>query len=148
MSKGAKCSVDDLLNLFSEVLSASDVLSAKLMAQVSAAITRERLKMRMNQKDFAGYLGVTQSEISRWEHGDYNFSLKKISEIAATLDMDIDIRFTKMSIKKALDSESICAYTGGTTFVCPSISTTQFKYSGTQSYKSKKEDYSNASICK
>lgn len=148
MSKEAKCNIDDLLDLFSEVLSASDILSSKLMAQVSTAITKERLKMRMNQKEFAGYLGVTQSEISRWEHGDYNFSLKKVAELATRLEMDVDINLTKMSIKKTMGSESIYMYTSTQTFICPSITTPQIKYCEAQSYSSKKEDFYHASIRK
>ena len=78
MSKNVKCGIQDLFGLFEEILSPADVLSAKLMAQISGIITKERIKRHMTQSEFAGYLNVTQSQISRWEHGDYNFSLEKI----------------------------------------------------------------------
>ena len=45
--------IEDLLSLFSETLTPADVLSAKLMAQFSNAITSERLNLNMSQKDFA-----------------------------------------------------------------------------------------------
>ena len=80
-----------LLELFEDTLSPSEVISSKLMAQISSAISKERLRLHMNQSDFAKYIGVTQSEISRWEHGNYNFSIKKISEIAAMLNLDVNI---------------------------------------------------------
>ena len=66
--------IEDLLSLFSETLTPADVLSAKLMAQFSNAIT---------------------SLISRWECGDYNFSINKIAEIAAKLDLNVDFKINK-----------------------------------------------------
>ena len=44
--------IEDLLSLFSETLTPADVLSAKLMAQFSNAITSERLNLNMSQKYF------------------------------------------------------------------------------------------------
>lgn len=82
--------MDDLLDMFSSNLEPADVLSSKLMAQVSAAITKERLRLHMSQQEFAKYLDVPQSLISRWEHGDYNFSIRKIAEIMARLNFDVD----------------------------------------------------------
>lgn len=146
MSNKTKCDINDLLELFSESLSASEVLSSKLMSQISATITKERLKMQMSQKDFAVFLGVTQSEISRWEHGDYNFSIKKVSEIAAKLDMDIDIVFTKMDVKKYLDSNNLSYHPSVKTFIYSSGKTN--RYSEKQSYKTGMEDFKHASICK
>ena len=87
--------IEDLLSLFSETLTPADVLSAKLMAQFSNAITSERLNLNMSQKDFAKHINATQSLISRWECGDYNFSINKIAEIAAKLDLNVDFKINK-----------------------------------------------------
>ena len=65
--------IEDLLSLFSETLTPADVLSAKLMAQFSNAITSERLNLNMSQKDFA----------------------KHINEIAAKLDLNVDFKINK-----------------------------------------------------
>ena len=55
----------------------------------------------MSQKDFAKIFDVSQAIISRWEHGDCNFSLEKIAEIAVALDLDVNIYFSDVkSIKK------------------------------------------------
>lgn len=108
----SKCGIDDLLSLFEDTLSPADVLSSKLMAQVSAAFTRERLKLHLTQSEFAKHIGVTQSQISRWEHGDYNFSLEKIADIAAKLNLDVNIYAVDMSVYKSLEaysSEYICS---------------------------------------
>ena len=52
---------DDLLSLFEDSLTPQDVLSAKLMAQISSAITSERLRLRMSQQEFADHINVPQS---------------------------------------------------------------------------------------
>ncbi len=106
MSKISKCDINNLLTLFEDVLSPAEVLSSKLMAQVSTAFTRERLKLRLTQSEFAKYIGVTQSQISRWEHGDYNFSLEKIADIASKLNLDVNIYAVDMSIYKSLSGYS------------------------------------------
>ena len=104
MSKTAKYTVNDLLALFEDTLSPADVIASKLMAQVSTAITKERIKLGMTQAEFAKHIGVMQSQISRWEHGNYNFSLEKIADIAAKLDLDVNFTAVNISVYKSLDS--------------------------------------------
>ena len=111
MSK--RCGIDDLLVLFEDSVTPGELLASKIMSQTSSAIIRERLKMQMGQKEFAQYLEVSQSLVSRWEHGECNFSLKKIAEIAAKLDLDVNISFCNASAK--LQSSSI-DYTTPTEF--------------------------------
>ena len=77
MSKNVKCGIQDLFGLFEEILSPADVLSAKLMAQISGIITKERIKRHMTQSEFAGYLNVTQSQISAGNTATIIFHLKK-----------------------------------------------------------------------
>ncbi len=91
--------VEDLLELFKESLTPSEMLYAKLTAQVSAGITKERLKLNMTQTEFAQHMGATQPIISRWESGDCNFSVKKLAEIAALLNLDINIYMMDMSTR-------------------------------------------------
>lgn len=91
---------DDLMELFADSLSTPEMLTSKLMAQISSGITKERIKRRMSQEAFAQYLGVSQSEVSRWESGDYNFSIKKIAELAAKLNLDVSINMIDISVEK------------------------------------------------
>lgn len=146
MSNDVRCNVNDLFDLFEEVLSASDVLSAKLMSQISAAITKERIRSHMNQKEFADLLDVSQSEISRWEHGDYNFSLKKIAQIAEKLDMDVDISFTRLSDKKSYGEYAFLS--APSTFTVVYNSDEQKQYKNTCVHKIRMEAFQHASICK
>lgn len=96
------CTIEDLFDLFEDSLSPADVLTSKLMAQISTSITKERLKLSMTQTDFANHIGATQSLVSRWEHGDYNFSIRKIAEIAAKLDLDVNITMHSLSLYKTI----------------------------------------------
>lgn len=103
MNQNKKCTIDDLLSLFEDSIKTSDVLASKLMAQISAAITKERIKLNMTQTEFAGYLEVAQSQISRWEHGDYNFSIEKIADIAAKLELDVNFTAVPLAAYQAID---------------------------------------------
>ena len=103
MSKTHTCGMDELFELFEDSLTSSDVLASKLMSQISTAITKERIKLGMNQNDFAEHIDVTQSLISRWEHGDYNFSIKKIAEIATKLNLDVNISISSLSSYDFID---------------------------------------------
>ena len=155
MSKKYSCSIEDLFDLFEDSLSPADVLSSKMMAQISTAITKERIKLGMNQKDFATHIGATQSLVSRWEHGDYNFSIRKIAEIASRLNLDINISMVNMKTYKIMeDYEYLTTY----------IPTNIIYYSGTRStpitnktyetgtyskmiyLNNKKEEYSYATV--
>lgn len=104
MSKNVKCDIQDLLALFEETLTPANVLSSKLMAQISTIITKERIKRHMTQSEFAKYIDVTQSQISRWEHGDYNFTLEKIADVAAKLNLDVNISAVDISIYKVAET--------------------------------------------
>ena len=93
MSKGEKSvGMENLFELFSDFLSAEDITASKLMTQVATAVTAQRLALGMNQSQFANHIGVKQSQISRWECGNNNFTLRKLAEIACALDLDVDIR--------------------------------------------------------
>ena len=117
MNEQKKYTIDDLMSLFEDVISPADAIAAKLMAQVSSAITRERIKLRMTQTEFAKHIGVTQSQVSRWEHGDYNFSLEKIADIAAKLDLEVNFSAITMSAYKGLDMYSSNHFITAHTFI-------------------------------
>lgn len=114
MGKNNRCSIDDLFDLFEDNVSSADILASKLMAQISTAISKERLRLGMNQTEFANYIGATQSLVSRWEHGDYNFTIQKISEIAAILNLDINISMS--NIKSPNYTASFDRYDSGKAF--------------------------------
>ena len=48
----------------------------------------------MTQAAFAEFMGVTQVMVSKWESGEYNFTVKTLSEISAKINMPPDVLFS------------------------------------------------------
>lgn len=99
-SKAEPAKLEDLLALFENVIQPEDIIYAKISSQVSSAIVKERLRLKMNQKEFADYIHSQQSLVSRWESGKYNFSLRKLSEISAALDMKLNLSLTPRRLQR------------------------------------------------
>lgn len=66
--------------------------------ELSAAIVKQRIALGMTQKQFAEYMNVSQGMVSKWESTDYNFSMKALAEIAAKLDLELDIDLKKNKV--------------------------------------------------
>ena len=96
-------SINDLLNLFEDSVTASEVMEARAIAQVTTSIIKERKRLGLDQKEFANKLGVSQSLVSRWENGNSNFTIKSLSEIAAKLDMCLDVKIRRKIEIKQID---------------------------------------------
>ena len=105
MDKEKSNDLSVLLSLFADSITPEDIISTKLMSQISSAIVKERLKLHMTQAEFAKHINVSQALVSRWERGNCNFSLKKVAEIASTLNLDVNISFCNASLK--LQSKSL-----------------------------------------
>ena len=98
--------LENLLALFEDTIQPEDIIYAKIASQASKYITKERLRLNMNQKEFADHIHATQSLVSRWESGKYNFSLKKLSEIAVSLDMDLHVYMTPRCAERNINITS------------------------------------------
>lgn len=75
-------SVDWLSTGLNEV----ELTSIKQLALISAKIEMKRSEMKMSQKEFAKFMGVSQTMVSKWESGEYNFSIGTLVEICDKLD--------------------------------------------------------------
>lgn len=95
----------DLLSMFEEHLSVADLTASRLLSGLSSTIVKNRIDMGKTQKEFAEYMGVSQSMVSKWESADYNFSVKALAEIASKLELDITVRMYKSKIVE-MSSES------------------------------------------
>ena len=89
--KGDALELTDLLNLFEDDITIADIIASKLLGKVSASIVKKRIELHMTQKEFARYMNVSQGMVSRWEGGDYNFSIKTLAEIAEKLDLELAV---------------------------------------------------------
>lgn len=86
---------NDLMKLcdyFSDNLSEADIKKAHYLSEIASAITSARVALRMTQTEFAKYMDVTQGMVSKWENGDYNFTVEKLVDIFSKLNLDLDIR--------------------------------------------------------
>ena len=56
-------------------------------------IIRQRINLKMSQKDLAKRLGTKQSAVSRLESGTYNPTLSFLKKLGKALDSDLVISF-------------------------------------------------------
>lgn len=63
----------------------------KLRAQIAIDITKERHRRGIDQKEFAKVLGVSQSMVSKWESGEYNFTLESLCELYSKLEIPVNL---------------------------------------------------------
>jgi DNA-binding transcriptional regulator YiaG len=74
-----------------EGMTNADVKTTVELAKISAKIERSRIDLGMTQKEFADYMGVSQSMVSKWESRDYNFTIKTLNEICQKLNLTLNI---------------------------------------------------------
>lgn len=97
MPKVTPLSMEDLLSALSENLSAEEILSADILSDLSTQITKERLRRKMTQSQFAELLEVSQGMISKWESKDYNFTIETLCKIAVRLGWSFKALFVSSS---------------------------------------------------
>lgn len=113
----------------SEGFSEAELKTMIELAKISAHIERCRIDMRMTQKEFADYMGVTQGMVSKWESREYNFTIKTLNEICQKIDLELSVCLERPCVKSDYkiikwDSEKL---------------TTKSKKSGWLTYLSNKE---------
>lgn len=102
-----KNKINKLVDIMSQTLSSSDVTASKQLAKISAIITSSRIEKGMNQKQFAEFAGVSQSMVSKWESGEYNFTVETLAKICEKLNLDLEI---SMSSQWSNCANSISSY--------------------------------------
>lgn len=88
-----KGTTNEMYSLLANYISKSDIYAASVIAKVSAFIINYRNRTRMTQKEFANFMGVSQSMISKWESAEYNYSVESIAQIAEKLGYTFDVEF-------------------------------------------------------
>ena len=69
-----------------EDLSDDEKNEADIMAYVAMEIHKRRTEIGMTQEELASACGVSQAMVSRWESGDYNFSIQALSNVLKSLN--------------------------------------------------------------
>lgn len=78
---------------------ASALNAARILSEISFTIIKARAEKNMKQKEFASFMGVSQGMISKWESGDYNFTIKQMCDICEKLSLTPDITFEQPEAK-------------------------------------------------
>lgn len=73
-------------------LTEEEKAEAELMASIAIAIHNKRVSMNMNQQEFAELNGVSQAMVSKWESGEYNFTISTLRKILAALGITIALQ--------------------------------------------------------
>ena len=91
MPKIKSVPIGELLGALYQEFPPYQILSDLLQAQIATAISTARIERNMNQKQFAEFMEVTQSQVSKWENGDFNFTIEKLCQIADKLDLECSV---------------------------------------------------------
>ena len=78
-----------LQSLFAEFLSPTEIQLNKHLALISLSIESWRVNHSMTQSMFANFMGVKQSMVSKWESGEYNFTIRTLTDISVKLGLSI-----------------------------------------------------------
>jgi len=90
MSK-SRNGVGSLLEILAQSMSKEELIASRCMLQISSVLTDYRVRNGLDQKEFAEKLNVSQPMVSKYESGDYNFTINTLAKIAEQLDLDLDI---------------------------------------------------------
>lgn len=82
---------EKMIERLADCLQNSDVIAAEQQAKIAATIAKNRVDMQMNQKEFAEFMGVSQSMVSKWESEDYNFTIESLAKICDKLNLELEV---------------------------------------------------------
>lgn len=82
-----KNSLQNIFSTLTNQIPQSDLAAVSALANASVLISRARISLGYTQRQFAEYMGVSQGMVSKWENGDYNFSLETLAKIFYKLDI-------------------------------------------------------------
>lgn len=94
---GKFTSIDSLIETLAEGLSVASINAVRLLSHISFTITKTRIEKKMKQKEFADFMGVSQGMISKWESGDYNFTIKQLCQICDKLEITPYLEFKSIN---------------------------------------------------
>lgn len=95
----SKTTMKDLLAAMTSQLSEEDIAASLVTSKAAYMITNSRIALGHTQKEFANYMGVSQSMVSKWETGDYNFSIETLSRVFYKLGINIDFHKDEASTR-------------------------------------------------
>ncbi len=85
--------VSELASKLASSMDDATLKMATIEMEVADRIRKERKKKKMNQSQFADFMNVSQAMISKWESGEYNFTICQIVKIFDKLGIDVDLAY-------------------------------------------------------
>lgn len=64
-------------------------------------IRQARERLGITQQELASRIGTRQSNISRLEFGNYNFTVEMLRKIADALDMSLEVKLIQKPLRRA-----------------------------------------------
>lgn len=90
----ARASSSPALDLFPE-LSDAEKAENKILVDIAEKIISQRKKLGYSQKTLAQKLGVSQSMISQYEDGNYNFTISSLCKLLYCLGLQPSVSFSE-----------------------------------------------------
>ena len=91
--------VSELLLSITSSMKPYDVRSTRVNSNISALIAKEREGRKMNNKNFAEFLGISPQKLKHWESGKHDFCIYEISYIMHKLELDYKITVERIGEK-------------------------------------------------
>ena len=79
--------------------------AASLMCDVSTALVEYRRKNKLTQKELAERLNVGQPMISKYESGDYNWTIRSLVEVSSKLGMNLTLSLEEKEAPSQLGTQ-------------------------------------------
>ena len=106
-----KKTINKTTNWLTSSYTKEELLIRKTLAIVAAEIQLKRIDMGLDQKQFAKLLGVSQGMVSRWESGEYNFTIATLVNICEKLGVFFKPQMTtKETVEIAMQKDSFVEF--------------------------------------
>lgn len=76
------------VDIFSD-LSREEKMETDMLAYIALKIHERRIEMGMSQTEFAKMNKVSQAMVSKWESGEYNFTIQALAKIFANIGLNL-----------------------------------------------------------
>lgn len=70
----------------------SEEMFYDMLYTISTTILDSRIKQNKTQKEFGKLMNVSQTMVSKWESGDYNFTIKQLCDVFAKLGLTPELK--------------------------------------------------------
>lgn len=94
-TKNTKNSTKNLFDILSEQFSKEELIAADISSNIAFSIIKYRHEHGMTQKQLAEKTKVTQAMVSKWENGDYNFTIESLAKLCVQLGMQLNCEISE-----------------------------------------------------